>query len=314
MSTPVLVAVDADPDNMREVERELRNRYEPDYRVCCLGSSERALAALEELAADGEEVALVLAGEGSPGPDLLAQVPRTFPRAQRALLVGWGKLSDAETGDAIHQAISHGQMDHYVLRPSHPPDEQFHREISSFLLTWAEAGQRAPNTVKVIGQSWSGRAYELREVLERCAIPHRFLLAGSKEGRTLLAGSRATKLPLLVMPNGTVLEDPSDLEIAKASGTTIEPDGEQYDLVIVGGGPAGLSAGVYGASEGLRTLVIDSGGVGGQATSSSSIRNYLGFPRGVQRGRPGPPGLPAGVGLRRPLRFHAAGDGSGAGA
>ena len=287
MSAPLLVVVDDGPEHMHDVERELRNRYEPDYRVCCLYSPSEALGMLKDAAAAGEQVALVLAGEtlaGESGTVLLAEVPHTFPHAQRALLIAWGQLSEAQTGDAIFEAISHGRMDHFLLRPSRPPDEQFHQAVSSFLLAWAEARQRAPHAVSVIGQTWSGRAYELRAVLERCALPHRFHLADSDEARTLLAGSVVTKFPLLVMPNGHILEDPSDGDIARESGTTIDPSGETYDLVIVGGGPAGLSAGVYGASEGLRTLVIDSGGVGGQATSSSSIRNYLGFPRGVSGG------------------------------
>lgn len=287
MNVPLLVAVDDDPNQLRDVERELHKGYEPDYRVCCLSSTDEALATLDELAAAGEQVALVLAGEvlaGAPGTALLAEVRRTFPHAQRVLLVGWGRLGDSRTGDAIFEAISRGRMDHYVIRPAQPPDEQFHQAISSFLLAWAEARRRAPHTVNVVGQSWSGRAYELRAVLERCAIPHRFLLAGSDEGRALLAGAGARRFPLLVFPDGRILEDPSDADIARASGTAVAPDRDQYDLVIVGGGPAGLSAAVYGASEGLHTLVIDSGGLGGQATSSSSIRNYLGFPRGVSGG------------------------------
>jgi thioredoxin reductase (NADPH) len=287
MSVPVLVAVDDVPDLLRDVERELRNRYEPDYRVCCLRSAPEALAALTGLAAAGEQVALVLAGEvlsGAPGTELLAEVRRTFPQAQRVLLVGWGRLRDPRTGDAIFEGISRGWMDQYLVRPSRPPDEQFHLAVSSFLLTWAEAQRRAPYTVDVVGETWSGRAYELREVLGRCALPHRFCLAGSDEGRALLAGAGARRFPLLVMPDGSVLEDPSDADIARAAGTTVDPDRDRYDLVIVGCGPAGLSAGVYGASEGLRTLVVDSGSIGGQATSSSSIRNYLGFPRGVSGG------------------------------
>jgi thioredoxin reductase (NADPH) len=288
MSNPVLVAVDDDPDLLRDVERELRNRYASDYRLRFLRSADEALATLEELAAAGGQVALVLAGEGlsgAPGTELLADVRRLFPHALRVLLIGWGRLGDEQTGDAIFEAIARGRMDHYLVRPSRPPDEQFHLAVSSFLLTWAEATRRAPNTVDVVGETWSGRAYELRAVLERCALSHRFALADSNEGRAVLAGVGAsTKLPVLVMPDGHVLEDPSDTDIARAAGTAVDAGGDRYDLVIIGCGPAGLSAAVYGASEGLRTLAIDSGALGGQATSSSSIRNYLGFPRGVSGG------------------------------
>jgi thioredoxin reductase (NADPH) len=287
MSVPSLVAVDDDPDRLRVVERELRNRYASDYRVCCIGSAREARAMLDELAADGGDVALVLAGEelaGAPGTALLAEVRHRFPHAQRALLIGWGRLGESATGDAIFEALSHGLMDHYVVRPGEAPDEQFHQSVSSLLLAWAEASHTAPHMVNVIGQTWAGRAYELRIVLERCALPHRFLHADSEEAQALLVGFSPARYPLLVMPDGTMLEDPTDIEIAMASGTAVDPDRDEYDLVIVGGGPAGLSAGVYGASEGLHTLVVDSGGIGGQATSSSSIRNYLGFPRGLSGG------------------------------
>jgi thioredoxin reductase (NADPH) len=284
VSAPLLVAVDDDPDLRRDVERELVNRYASDYRVCCLSSPREALAMLEDLAAAGEQVALVLAGEelaGAPGTALLAEVRALFPHAQRVLLIEWSRFGTPETGDAIFDAISSGRVDHYALRPAPPPDEQFHQAISTFLLRWADAQRRAPYTIDVIGETWSGRAYEMRAVLERCAMPHRFLLAGSDEGRAVVARAGARRFPAMVMPDGRVLEDPTDLEIAAASGTAVTPERERYDLVIVGGGPAGLSAAVYGASEGLRTLLVDSGGIGGQARSSSSIRNYLGFPRGI---------------------------------
>jgi thioredoxin reductase (NADPH) len=286
MGGPVLVAVDDDPALLRDVARELQ-RYTADYRVCCLASVAEARTTLDRLASGGEQVALVLAGEvldGAPGTALLAEVPRAFPQAQRVLLIGWGRLGDPATGDAVLDAISRGRMDHYALRPGQPPDEQFHQAVSSFLLRWAEAEHHAPYAVHVVGESWSGRAYELRAVLERCALPHRFLLAGSAEGRALLEGAGERRFPLMVMPDGHVLEDPSDVDIARAAGTAVAPDRDEYDLVIIGGGPAGLSASVYGASEGLRTLMIDSGGIGGQATTSSAIRNYLGFPRGVSGG------------------------------
>jgi thioredoxin reductase (NADPH) len=284
MSEPQLVAVDDDPGLLRDVERELRNRYAADYRVRCVGSASEARVMLQELAAAGEEVALVLAGEElseASGTELLAEVPSLFPHAQRVLLIGWGHLGDTDTGDAIFEAIARGRVDHYLVRPAPPPDEQFHQAVSSFLLAWAEARRRAPHTIDVVGETWSGRAYELREVLGRCAMPHRFWLAGSEEGRAILADAGLRRFPFIVMPDGRIMEDPSDEDIARSSGTTIDPSGDRYDLVIVGCGPAGLSAAVYGASEGLRTVVIDSGSIGGQATSSSSIRNYLGFPRGV---------------------------------
>jgi thioredoxin reductase (NADPH) len=283
----VLVVVDDDPGLLRDVERELRKRYEPDYRVRALSSSEEARAALEALAAAGEEVPLVLAGEvlsGVPGTTLLAEVRGTFPQALRVLLIGWGRLGDPTTAEAILEAIGQGRMDHYLVRPAPPPDEQFHQAIAGFLLSWAEGRRMAPHRIAVVGETWSGRAYEVREVLERCAMPHRFLLADSDEGRTVLGGAAPRRFPLLVMPDGAVLEDPTDMELAKSGGTAVAPDRDRYDLVIIGCGPAGLSASVYGASEGLHTLAIDSGALGGQATSSSSIRNYLGFPRGVTGG------------------------------
>lgn len=226
----------------------------------------------------------MLAGEelaGAPGADFLGEVAQFHSHAQRALLIGWEHLGVPETGDAIFEAIAQGRIDHYVVRPAPPPDEQFHQALSSFLLAWAESRRRAPHTIDVVGETWSGRAYELREVLGRCAMPHRFHLAESEQGRAVLAGTGPRKLPLIVMPTGDVMEDPSDSDIARSAGKELDPTGERYDLVIVGCGPAGLSAAVYGASEGLRTVVIDSGSIGGQATSSSSIRNYLGFQRGI---------------------------------
>ncbi|SFE51099.1 FAD-dependent oxidoreductase [Blastococcus tunisiensis] len=284
MNAPLILAVDDDPDLLASVERELRSRYAADYRICPLSTPAEALAVLEASTTGGADVALVLAAEelaGAPGTEFLGEVRRFSRDAQRALLISWEHLGEPVTGDAIFEAIPRGRIDHYVVRPAPPPDEQFHQAMSTFLLGWAESRRRAPHTIDVVGESWSGRAYELREVLGRCAMPHRFCLAESREGRAILADVGERRFPLLVMPGGRVMEDPSDEDIARSSGLTIDPSGERFDLVVVGCGPAGLSAAVYGASEGLRTVVIDSGSIGGQATSSSSIRNYLGFPRGV---------------------------------
>jgi thioredoxin reductase (NADPH) len=285
MPGPVLVAVDEDAAALQHVERELRDRYGRHYRVMGMRSSHEALACLEDLAAAGEQVALVLAGQwlsGMTGSELLDQARHLHPHARRGLLIAWGGLGDRATGEAIFDSIAHGRIDHYVLRPSAAPDEQFHQAISSLLLEWAEARRASPYTIHVVGESWSGRAYELRDLLGRCAFPHSFCLADSSDGRALVAEAGAgAKLPIVVFPDGTVLTDPSNADIAKAAGSPVNPERLDFDLVIVGAGPAGLSAAVYGASEGFSTLVVDEGGLGGQATSSSLIRNYLGFPRGV---------------------------------
>lgn len=285
MSGAVLVAVEDDVDALRDVERELRERYAHHYRVVCLRSPDRARACLERLAAAGDDVALVLSGQwlaGMTGSELLDHARRLHPHARRGLLIPWGAWGERETGEAIFDSIAHGRIDHYVLRPAASPDELFHQAIASLLLDWTEARRTSPYTIYVVGESWSGRAYELRQILGRCAIPHAFCLADSSEGRARIAAAgQEVTLPIVVFPNGNVLVDPTDAEIALAAGSPVNPDRMEFDLVIVGAGPAGLSAAMYGASEGFSTLVVDEGGLGGQATSSSLIRNYLGFPRGV---------------------------------
>jgi len=288
MSDPVILAVDADPAGLAGIERELLDRYARHYDVVCTASAAEARDRLTQFRENGNDVAVVLAGKEVDDPscsELLAEVRRLHPHAKRALLVGWGEWGFRETGDAILEAIEHGKIDHYVVRPVAPPDELFHHSISTFLLEWAEERRTAPYAIQVVGDSWSGRAAALRDVLERCAFPHAFCLADSDEGRRLLEGSsRGTELPVVILPDGTTLTNPSDVELTRATGSSVEPGEGEVDLLIVGAGPAGLSAGVYGASEGLRTLIVDTHGIGGQARSSSLIRNYLGFPRGVSGG------------------------------
>jgi thioredoxin reductase (NADPH) len=287
MTGPVLLAVDDDPEALRAVEGELRERYSRDYTVLCEGSCHGALETLERLRDEGQPVALVLSGQwlstGMTGAELLGRVHQLHPHAKRGLLIEWGGWGDAPTGEAIHEAMAQGRIDYYVLRPSGRPDEVFHQAVSSFLLEWSHSQKTAPHTIYVVGRSWSGRAYEIRDALERCAIPHSFCLADSDQGRELLAGLEDVdaELPLMILPTGAVMSNPSDADIAAAAGAPVDLDGAEFDVVIVGAGPAGLSAAVYGASEGFSTLVVDEGGIGGQATLSSLIRNYLGFPRGV---------------------------------
>jgi thioredoxin reductase (NADPH) len=285
VSRPVILAVDEEAKSLHDIERELSDRYEQSYRVVCVGSAPEARSELTRLAEAGEQLALVLAGEsvgGTPGSELLGAVRRRHPQAQRGLLIDYADWGHESTGETILAAMALRQIDYYLIRPIRAPDEMFHQAISTFLLEWAQAQRVSSHTVHIVGESWSGRAYELRKVLGRCALPHAFCLADSPEGRTLVAEAGEGKpLPLVVFPTGEVLADPSNAELTIAAGGPVSPEGREFDLVIVGAGPAGLSAAVYGASEGFRTLVIDGGGIGGQATLSSLIRNYLGFPRGI---------------------------------
>jgi len=286
VSGPAVVVVDADPGALRDVEREMSERYARHYRLFCLSSPLDARVQLKELAENGDDVALVLAAQdmsGMTGTELLDEVGQLHPQAKRGLLVDWGSWGDEPAGEAIFDAIGHGRIDHYVLRPAaEPPDELFHQTISGLLLEWAETRRAFPYAIHIVADSWTGRAYELRDVLGRCAIPHAFSLADSDDGRAIVArAGRGAKLPLVALPNGSVLSDPTNADLSLAAGSTVHPEGQEFDLLIVGAGPAGLSAAVYAASEGFHTLVVDQGGLGGQATSSSLIRNYLGFPRGV---------------------------------
>jgi len=289
MSAPTLLVVDGDQLALDAVEAELTWRYGHDYRVATAADAEQAAERLRELSAAGEEVALVLVAKAladATGGALLDCARSLHPHAKRGLIVGWDALADRPTAEAILDAIGQGRADYYVPVPAGDSDEVFHNAIETFLLEWATERLKVPHTVHIVGEQWTGRAHQLRETFELCAAPHNFCLADSPEGRALLAQAGPdAKLPLMVLPDGRALSDPSDAEIAAAAGTPADFDEHAFDVVIVGAGPAGLSAAVYGASEGLRMLVVDSGGIGGQARSSSLIRNYLGFPRGVSGSR-----------------------------
>jgi thioredoxin reductase (NADPH) len=285
----VVLVLDEDREALELLERQLVQRYAHDYRVQCLSDPELALVRVTELADARQEVAMVLGGAsvsvtGAGG--FFERVRALHPRARRALLVPWGVWADPPGGAEIRDLIGVGRIHSYVFKPARPPDEVFHEAVSNLLLEWATERRTSPHNVHIVGQAWSGRAYELRETFERCATPHAFSLADSDEGRQLIAmAGPEAKLPLMVLPDGHVLSDPSNAEIAEAAGASNDFDEEVYDVVIVGAGPAGLSAAVYGASEGLRVLVLDEGGIGGQVRSSSLIRNYLGFPKGVSGSR-----------------------------
>ena len=287
---PVLLAVDDDPDALAKIEDELRKRYGSHYRVACEVSPAAGLKRLEELKAAGEEVAVVLADwwmpPDMPGIELLIHAHRLYPSAKRGLLFEWGHRTSREP---ILQAMALGQIDYYIPKPERSPDEEFHRGITQFLDEWTRYNRPASMAVRIIGERRSPRSHELRDIFSRSVVPHAFYPADSEQGRELLArwDKTSARLPVVIVFDRLPLADPSNAEIADAFemvssvGVNTLPDVRNYDLVIIGAGPAGLAAAVYGASEGLRTVVVERETFGGQAGSSSLIRNYLGFSRGI---------------------------------
>ena len=283
---PLLLAVDEDAEALARVERELDRRYGTDYRVVCLPSAATATAVLAGARAAREEVALVLADqglEGMTGEDFLARVPEFVPSAKRALLVSWGAWGDRPSADVIVGAMARGHIDDYVVKPRRSPDEQFHHTVAEFIHEWWERDASTPSDAVIVGERWSRRSHEVTGALSRSGIPHTFYTADSPQGASLLEGMHHEdgSLPVVMLTDGHVLVDPSDAELAAGLGMSTRLVAHDFDVIIVGAGPGGLAAGVYASSEGLRTLVVEPGTIGGQAGSSSLIRNYLGFSRGV---------------------------------
>ena len=289
MAIPVIIAVDDDPAKLALVGAQLTERYLRRYRIECVSGVDDAADLLDRLAAEGADVALVLGGQTAlgPGDGLFERARRLHPHAKRVLFVSANAWTDPVRADTIRVALALGRIDHFMLEPAPPSDEVFHEAVASFLLEWARDQRRVPHTVQIVGDEWSsGRAYELRAVFEACAVPHAFSSADSDKGRELIAKAGPdARLPLMVLPDGSTLSDPTNAEIALAAGAPQGLDQRTFDMMVVGAGPAGLSAAVYGASEGLDVVVVDAGGIGGQARSSSLIRNYLGFARGVSGSR-----------------------------
>jgi thioredoxin reductase (NADPH) len=284
-SRPVILAVDDEPDALSPIERELRRRFGADYQILCTGSGEQALTTLKALRAAGAEVAVVLADQwmpGTSGADLLGRVNDLHPDAKRGLLIRWGDWADRATADAVLQAMALGRIDYYVLKPWCSPDELFHRTVADLIHEWSRGHLSRGGPVTVVGERWSVRSSEVRGLLTRNGIPHAFHLADTSEGRRI-AGALAPEagLPVIVGIDGLAVADPTNRQVAEACGLPTRLAHSDFDVVIVGAGPAGLAAAVYAGSEGLRTLVVERETIGGQAGSSSLIRNYLGFARGV---------------------------------
>jgi thioredoxin reductase (NADPH) len=279
-----IVTVDDDPGVSRAVARDLRRKFGSDYRIVRAESGASALDALREMKLRGDQVAVVLADYRMPemnGIEFLEQAMDIYPGARRALLTAY-----ADTGAAI-DAINVVDLDYYLLKPWDPPEEKLYPVVDALLDTWRSADHRPVPETKVVGHRWSARSSEVREFLARNQVPYRWYASDGPEGQRLLAaaGTDDRSLPLVITPDGESLIQPSDAELAGRVGLATTPSAEFYDLVVIGGGPAGLGAAVYGASEGLRTVLVERTATGGQAGQSSRIENYLGFPDGVSGGQ-----------------------------
>jgi thioredoxin reductase (NADPH) len=280
MARPVLLTVDDDPEVLRAVERDLRRHYGNRYRVVRADSGAVALETLRALKARDEPVALLLVDQRMPqmtGIGLLGQAMELYPDARRVLLTAY-----ADT-DAAIRAINEVKLQHYLLKPWDPPEQQLYPVLDDLLEDW-EASFRPPfEGIRLVGTRWSPDAFALRDFLGRNQIPYQWLDAQAHLAAEDLpaADGPAPKLPLVLFPDGTSLEQPTPRDVAGKIGLMNRPEKPFYDLIIVGGGPSGLAAAVYGASEGLRTLLIEREAPGGQAGTSSRIENYLGFPTGL---------------------------------
>jgi thioredoxin reductase (NADPH) len=277
---PILLTVDDDPGVSRAVARDLRRQYGEDYRVVRTESGPQALDTLRELKLRGDPVAVLLADHRMPemsGLEFLEEAMDLFPHARRALLTAY-----ADT-DAAIEAINVVDLDHYLLKPWDPPEEKLYPVIDSLIEMWLDTDEQTVSRTQVVGHRWSSRSFEVRDFLARNSVPYRWLSSEEPEGQRLLtaAGVEATSIPLVVTPEGDYLVEPSMGDLAAKVGLSTTPATDFYDVVIVGGGPAGLGAAVYAASEGLRTVLVERQATGGQAGQSSRIENYLGFPDGV---------------------------------
>jgi thioredoxin reductase (NADPH) len=298
-----LLVAHSDPETLGKVGGELERRYGADYDVICERSAAGALATLERMG-ENKTVAVVLTEPWTESPErsereLLVRVRELHPNAKRAFLVPWRAWADRPTADAILREIAIGNIDYYVLRPGRTGDELFHRTISEFLHEWARLNRPESKAIRIVSDRWSQRANAIKTPLARSGVPHAFYTNDCDEGRALLAEARtkiddAAKLRLLeqagesgadvvvvVLPDD-VLVNPSGEELTEAYGIATCLGAERdFDVIVVGAGPGGLSASVYASSEGLRTLTIERSSIGGQAGGSSMIRNYLGFQRGI---------------------------------
>jgi thioredoxin reductase (NADPH) len=287
MPKPILLSVDDDSDVLRAIERDLRAQYGAEYRVIGSDSPERALDLLKQLKVRSDSVALMLADQRMPhmnGVEFLQEGMQIFPDAKRALLTAY-----ADTSAAI-SAINHANINYFFMKPWDPPEDHLYPQLDDLLGDWRASYRPAFEGIRVLGTRWSPRSYELRDFLARNQVPYQWidveLSANDPETKRLLdvLGPEASNLPVVLFPDGTKLLEGAPAEIAQKVGLRTRAQTDFYDLAIIGGGPAGLAAAVYGASEGLHTVIVEREAPGGQAGMSSRIENYLGFPTGLSGG------------------------------
>src|SRR6202045_4228398 len=275
-----ILTVDDDPGVSRAVARDLRRRYGERHRIVRAESGPSALEALRQMKLRGDLVAVILADYRMPemnGIEFLERAMDIYPGARRVLLTAY-----ADPGAAI-DAINVIDLDHYLLKPWDPPEEKLYPVVDALLDAWLQSDHRPVPEAKVVGHRWSARSSEVREFLARNQVPYRWYSSEETEGQRLLAAAKTDglALPVVITPDGDPMVEPTDAELAARVGLATTPSQDFYDLIVIGGGPAGLGAAVYGASEGLRTVLVEQLATGGQAGQSSRIENYLGFPDGV---------------------------------
>jgi thioredoxin reductase (NADPH) len=276
--------VDDDPGVSRAVARDLRRRYGAGHRIVRAESAADGLDALRQMRLRGDQAAVILADYRMPrmnGIEFLEQAMDIYPEARRVLLTAY-----ADTGAAI-DAINVVDLDHYLLKPWDPPEEKLYPVVDDLMSAWRKAGKRIVHETKVVGHRYSAPSALLREFLARNQVPYRWFSSDSPEGQKLMrvAGADGSVLPVVITPDGEPLVNPAKPDLAARVGLATIPEKDFYDVIIVGGGPAGLGSAVYAASEGLRTVLVEKIATGGQAGQSSRIENYLGFPDGVSGGQ-----------------------------
>ena len=282
MSQPVFLVVDEDTSAVDILVSDLDRRFAADYRVLGESSPQAALDRLSALREAGDQVALIICYEpmqAMPGSDLLARSRAAYPDAKRILLIDY---NDQRMFDVIAQGMAVGNVEYYLTKPWRPRQHLLYPVVGEALVAWTRRQSPGFALIRIVGDRWHPASYALRDALERNNVPYGFYDRDSPEGAELLHQlDEVPDHPVIFLADGRILTDYTEADIAEAVGAPVHPKRQAYDLVVVGAGPAGLSAAVYGASEGLSTLVLESLAMGGQAGTSSRIRNFLGFPAGI---------------------------------